>query len=115
MDIPVKNLLNKKTIVSGSIGSLLALTGGIYLASEKVNATVFQVAVNTSAIKSLELKDVQTAIASFKKERREIRRDLRSHPDDIDLMEDLEEVEDEIDALQLVQECMISPEDEVCK
>ncbi|GAG12428.1 unnamed protein product, partial [marine sediment metagenome] len=110
----IKNLLNKKTIVSGSIGTLMALSGGIYLASDKVQATVYQVAMNTESIEHLRLKAVQGAVADFKKERREIRRELRQYPDDPDLLEDLDEVEDEIDALQLVQKCMADPEKEVC-
>ena len=114
MNIPIKNLLNKKTIVSGSIGTLMALSGGIYVASEKVQATVFQVAANSVSIQSLEVRAIQSDIALLKKEQRELRRELRNDPENDYVLEDLEEVEDELEALELVRECMLDPKMEVC-
>jgi len=115
MPIPLKNLLNKKTIVSTSIGTLMALSGGIYIASEKVNATVFQVAANVLSIQSLEVRAIQSDIALLKKEERELRRELRGDPENEYILIDLEEVEDELEELELVRECMLDPEQEVCQ
>ena len=115
MPIPIKNLLNKKTIVSGSIGTLMALSGGIYVASEKVQAAVFQISANASSIHSLEVRIIKAEIALLKKEQRELRSELREDPENEYVMEDLEEVDDELEALELVRECMLNPEMEICR
>jgi hypothetical protein len=114
MATPLKTLLNKKTIVSTSIGTLMAMTGGVYLASEKVQATVYQVAANTTAIETIKINNVRRYIADLKRERRELRRELRASPDDPYLLEDMDEVEDTIEAAEHVLECLTDPESEVC-
>jgi hypothetical protein len=114
MAIPVKTLLSKKTIVSTSIGTLLTMSGGIYMASEKVNAATTQIAMNTVSIQSLELRMIQSDIADLKQERRDLKRELREDPENPYVLQDLEEVEDELHALELVRECLIDPEREVC-
>jgi flagellar motility protein MotE (MotC chaperone) len=113
--VRIKQLLSKKTIVSGSIGSLVALAGGIYVASDKVQATVYQVAANTQSIESIKINRVREFIADLKKERRSIRRELRQDHNDPELLEELEEVNDAIKAAEMLLECMLDPETEVCE
>ena len=107
-------LLNKKTIISTSVGTLMAVAVGIYTVSDKVQATVFQVAANVVSIQSLELRAVLKDIAYLKKEQRELNRELRGNPNDDNIIEDIEEVEDELEALELVRDCLLDPEKEVC-
>ena len=106
MAIPVKNLLNKKTIVSGSIGTLMLAAGGVYSFSAEVGEVKHQVADHEVALDSIKLHNVRAFIADLKAERRTIRREIRLYPDDIDLPTDLEEVEDAIVAAEAIHKCI---------
>ena len=92
----------------------MAASVAIYTVSDKVQATVFQVAANVVSIQSLELRAVMKDIAYLKKEQRELNRELRTDPDDENIIEDIEEVRDEMEALELQRDCLLDPEKEVC-
>jgi len=115
MPVPIKTLLSKKTIVSGSIGTLMAMAGGVYVFAADVAEIKHQINLNLTAIEQIKLNAVHNWIADLKQERREVRRELRSDPDDQYLLEDLDEVEDALEAAELVRECMVNPEQKVCQ
>jgi len=107
--------LNKKTIVSTSIGTLMAAAGGMWVVSGELQAAAAQIAMNTQSIQQLELRSVNSEIARLKTERRSLNRQARQYPNNTLLIEQLEEVQDEIDALIVVRDCMIDPTKEVCQ
>ena len=110
MAVELKTLLNKKTIVSTSIGTLMALSGGVWVAANEVHEVKVQVAANANHIEAFDVRSVDMRLELAKQERREIRRALRAHPADQYLLEDRDEVEDKITALEALRECVLDPE-----
>ena len=115
MAIPIKNLLNKKTIMSASVGTLMAAAGGIYAFSAEVGEVKHKVADHEVAIDSIKLHNVRALISDLKAERRTIRREMRLYPEDIDLLSDLEEVQDAIDAAEAIHKCITDGVVETCQ
>ncbi|MBT8439844.1 MAG: DUF4062 domain-containing protein [Gammaproteobacteria bacterium] len=107
--------LNKKTLVSTSIGTLMAAAGGLWVVAGEFNEAVAQINLNATSIKSLEIRSIDSELASLRKERRALNRELREYPEDPVIMEDLEAVDDEITDLVLIRECLVDPEIEVCR
>ena len=107
--------LNKKTLVSTSIGTLMAAAGGLWVVAGDFNEAVAQIQQNTLQIKSLEIRSIDSELSGLRKEKRTINRELREYPDDIILLEDLEEVDDEIRELEGIRECIVNPDIEVCR
>ena len=107
--------LNKKTIVSTSIGTLMAASGALWVVAADFNTAVAQINQNTLSITSLEIHSIDSELGSLRKEKRSLNRELREYPGDTILLEDLEEIDDEIDELSLIRECLVDPDVEVCR
>jgi len=107
--------LNKKTLVSTSIGTLMAAAGGLWVVAGDFNAAVAQIERNTLQIQSLEIRSVDSELTGLRKEKRSLNRELREYPGDVILIEDLEEVDDEITELEKIRDCLVNPDIEVCR
>jgi hypothetical protein len=110
----LKNLLNKKTIVSTSIGTLMAMSAVVWTVAGQFNEAVAQIARNTGSIAGFSISQVDLELALAKKERRELRRDLRETPNDEYLLEDMDEVDDNIHRLSELRSCLINPNIKQC-
>ena len=64
---------------------------------------------------SLELIRIDNQIDSLQTERRSLKRQLRNDPNNDLILDQLEEVKDELNALDTLKECTIDPVKEVCK
>ena len=98
-------ILSRKAKYTASGASLLAAAGGIYAFSGDVSKIKYSVASNEESIQVINKRDAAQSIMLKKTERRTLKRELRAHPEDLDLITDLEEVEDEITALELIEKC----------
>jgi hypothetical protein len=107
--------LSKKTLVSTSIGTLMAAAGGLWVIAADFNEAVAQINSNTKSIESLEIRSIDSELGGLRKEKRALNRELRQYPEDMILLYDLEEVEDEMAVLSLIRECLIDPNKEVCQ
>ena len=107
--------LNKKTLVSTSVGTLMAAAGGLWVVAGDFNEAQAQIDQNTMSIKSMEIQWIDSDLRDLKKERRELNREMRAHPNDLILLEDSEENADDIAELMEVKECLLNPEVDVCR
>ena len=93
----------------------MAAAGGLWVVAGDFNQAVAQIQQNTMHIQSLEIRSIDSELTALRKEKRSINRELRQYPDDIILLEDLEEVDDEITELENIRECIVNPDIEVCR
>ena len=108
-------LLSKKTVISTSVGTIMACASGLWVVAADFNHAVAQIESNKKSIQSLEVRAIDSELTMLRKERRELNRNIREHGEDAYILEDLEEVEDEIGELTEIRACLIDPAKEVCK
>ncbi len=101
--------LTKDTGVKLSIATLLAVLIWMGGASWKVFGYVQTIAANTMAIQSvshsLKVGRISDELGDLRRERRNLKRALRTDPNDELLMDQIEEIEEEIEVLKEKLEC----------
>jgi len=112
-------MITKDTIIGGSVATFATLIMGTWAASGTVQGYISQIAANTLSISaivtSLELSRIDRQIEGFRKELRDLKRQLREDPGNGLLQDQILEVEDSITASLLVRSCIEDPQKEVCK
>jgi len=108
-------MISKKTVISTSVGTIMACASGLWVIAADFNTAVAQIESNKKSIQSLEIRAIDSELTMLRKERRELNRMLREHPVDSNLLEDQEEVDDEIAELTEIRACLIDSTKEVCK
>ena len=112
-------IVSRNSVFGISLGTFFLVVGAIWVSAEKVQGYIVQIDANTVAIqlvaKSLKLGRLDDEIADLKSERRDLNRELRRDPENDLIIEQLEEIEDEIEALGLIRECVIEPNGRVCE
>jgi hypothetical protein len=111
--------ITKNHVIGISIGTFLSLFAGMWFTVGEVQGYITQITMNTQAIQgvvlSLELSRVDRQIEGFKKERRELKRQLRDDPGNGLLIDQIMELDDSIEDTQIIRECVVDPTKEVCK
>lgn len=115
----MRSPITKNTMISMSIASLLSMGGGLWFTIEKVQGAFEQLNTNTKSIQvivtSLELTRIDQQLNDFKRERRNLNRDLRADPINDLLLDQLDELNDAIENTLLIRACVIDSQKEVCK
>ena len=111
--------LTKNSVIGISVGTFFSLMAGMWLTVSEVQGYVTQITANTQAIQaivmSLELGRIDRQIEGLKKERRDLKRKLRVDPGNDLLLDQVDELNDSIEDSQIVRECVVDPNKEVCK
>ena len=112
-------MITKDTIIGGSVATFLTIGAGIWAASGTVQGHIAQIVLNTQAIASvvtsLELSRIDRQIEVFKKERRDLKRQLRDDPNNGLLQDQILELDDSIRYSEIVRECIVDPAKAICK
>lgn len=108
-------MINKNTVVGISIGTLGSVLVGMWLLVAEVHAWVSKIEANTNAIAMLssdvKLSRVYDMIGDLRRERRGLIRDLELQPEDRVIQQQIEDVEDEIEMLERVLDCLMAGND----
>jgi hypothetical protein len=108
-----------KHYAGGGIAAVIAAVGTwAWAATGDIHGYIQQITANTEAIQmvstSLKLGRVNDEIADLKRERRELRRELRDDPENDLILEQIEVIDDELEELEKVRECIMKG-GEVCE
>ena len=101
-------------MMSMSIATMLTFTGGIWMASQFIQTqlTLIDDAIAAGKVNKTEL--TEHALNHARKYRLMIKAHLREFPEDEGAMKDLGEVEDDIDDLKVVLDCLKHPDKKNC-
>lgn len=112
-------MITKNTVVGISIGTIGGVLAFLWVAIGTVQGYMEQVDNNSKSVKqivlSLELMRINQQIDSLQQERRSLKRQLRDDPNNDLILDQLEDIQDELKALDTLKECVTDPEKEVCK
>jgi hypothetical protein len=116
-------VINKNTMVSMSLATILGCLGGLWVAVDKVQGAFDQLSINTQAIQSIgtamELRGIDRVIGSKQKEVRDKEVDVLNNAGNTALIQLLEvqikTLNTEIQLQQVIRECVVDPDKKVCQ
>jgi len=105
--------------ITASLGGIVAALGLIWSVTSSVVALAAQVNHNTDSVQaivqSLELSRISDTLGDLKKDRRDLKKELRADPDSPDIEADIDEIEDSIDDAIMMKECILDPTKMICE
>jgi hypothetical protein len=116
-------MINRDTIIGGSIGTFLAVLGALWVASGKVQGYIAQVGMNTVAIQSIgqsmELSRIDRIIEGKQKEIRDKEIMILKSAQNPDLVlllkEQVQELKDDLTLQLHIRACVVDPAQTICK
>ena len=117
--------LSKNTKLTASIGTIVGVVAFMWASFQTADAYIDMIVTNAESVQilkaGLRLNTLDDQIGDLKRERREVREKIReldpvTDDADIDAYEgDIDEIEDELERLIHIRECVIKMEAKVCE
>jgi hypothetical protein len=116
-------MINRDTIIGGSIGTFIAVLGALWIASGEVQGYIAQISMNTVAIQSIgqsmELSRIDRIIEGKQKEIRDKEIMILKSANNPDLVlllqEQVKELADDLTLQLNIRECVVDPAQIICK